>query len=270
MLYNLPGKLHIDHLGLVRLCLGDAHFRSQLDSAVVQVLDKHASVNGNVLLALHSVRGHIYLEQPEVLFGAKYLERFRGKFRSHNYLEEYRLHQGSGLSVNRAVRGYYSAEDAYLVGFVCLGPGVRCIFSYCRSARIHMLETYAERRSAKFPYNVESCVGVLYVVVRQFLAVELLGAGEGERNLFGTCVELCLLVRVLAVAQSLLEVEFEEKLFVQPCLFTHEGSDCHIVFSSVCICLGGELKACLWGGVSVCPQFFENCRVVLRIDHNCH
>ena len=45
-------------------------------------------------------------------------------------------------------------------------------------------------------------------------------------------------MRILPVTESLLEVIFEEKLFIQPGLFPHVSSDHHVVLGRMRIGLG--------------------------------
>ena len=72
-----------------------------------------------------------------------------------------------------------------------------------------MLQTHAERL-VELAHDAQRGVGILNIVVRQLLAVELLGKSQRIGNLFLLAVESGRLVRVLAVTQRLHEVEFEE------------------------------------------------------------
>ena len=124
-----------------------------------------------------------------------------------------------------------------------------------------MLEAHCER-SVELPGYAECGVGILYVVVGEFLSVELLSRGEGEWNLFFTAVERCALMRVLTVAEALLEVIFKEKLLIQTGLRTHVCSDAHIIFCRMCICLCGKLEAGLPACVAVAADLSQYPAVV--------
>ena len=83
-----------------------------------------------------------------------------------------------------------------------------------------MLEGHAERLG-EVAHHVEGRVGILDIVVGEFLALYLTGKGKGVRRLLGCSIELCLLVRVLAVAERLLEVVLQEKFLVESGLLAH-------------------------------------------------
>ena len=112
-----------------------------------------------------------------------------------------------------------------------------------------MLNAHAERL-VEFTGNVQCRIGILYIVVRQLLAAELLSCGEGERLHLCAAVELGLLVRVLTVAEALLEVVLQEEFLIQAGLGAHIGGNGHIVLGSVGIGLGGKGKPCLAGRVA--------------------
>ena len=75
---------------------------------------------------------------------------------------------------------------------------------------------------------------------------------------------------ILAVAQALLQVVFEEELLVQAGLGTHIGGDHHIVLSGMGIGLGREFEAGLPCGVAGGGDLFEYPAVVGRVADDSH
>ncbi len=130
-----------------------------------------------------------------------------------------------------------------------------------------MLQTHAERL-VELAHNVERRVGILDVVVRQLLAVELAGEGERVVRLAALTVELGRLVGVLAVAQRLHEVEFEEELLIEPRLRTHVGRDHGVVLRRVGIGLGREAQARFALGGAVRTQLGHDARIVRGVAHH--
>ena len=146
--------------------------------------------------------GHIDLEQAQILLRAEYLQSPLREFRGHDDLQKDRLHQFGRLARHLTVHGDDAAEDRDLIGLVGLRPRIHDIASYGRPAGIHVLESHAER-FVELAHDVQCGIGVLNIVIRQLLAVELLGMCQRKRNLLGRTVELGCLVRVLAVAERL-------------------------------------------------------------------
>ena len=130
-----------------------------------------------------------------------------------------------------------------------------------------MLQAYC-KWLAKLTHDVERSVSILDIVVRHLLAVELLSCSQREWHNICRSVELSLLVRVLAVAQRLHEVERSKQLLVELRLLTHVCCDAHIVLSSVGISLCRELKACLRGCVASSLNLADDTSIVLRVAHN--
>ena len=132
-----------------------------------------------------------------------------------------------------------------------------------------MLEAHAERL-VELPDNVQGRIRILYVVVRQLFASQLLGIGKGEWNLLGRSIEFCVLMRVLAIAQALPEIEFQEELLIETGLFPHPAGNHHIVLGGVGIGFCRELQTGVAAGVTTGFQFAQHHGIILGIDHDSH
>ena len=107
---------------------------------------------------------HVDLKKTEILLCAENLKSLVSEAWSHYDLKEDWLHKLCNLLVHLTVHCNDTAEDAHLVCLVCLCPCVNHVSSDGSTARVHMLETYAER-SVELANDVESCVCILDVVV---------------------------------------------------------------------------------------------------------
>ena len=132
-----------------------------------------------------------------------------------------------------------------------------------------MLHADAERL-IKFAGNVQCRIGILYIIVRQFLTIQLLSGCERERLLHGACEELRLLVRIFTITKLLLQVIFQEKLFRKSCLCTHICGNRHVIFCGVCICLGRKFQTGLTGSVAASLDFRKNSLIISRIANDCN
>ncbi len=104
----------------------------------------------------------------------------------HDDLQENRLHQFGRLARYGAVRGDDTAEDRHLVGLVSLRPGIHDIPPDGSTAGIHMFEPHAERL-IELAHDAQRGVGILYIIVRHLLAVELPGIGQRIGHLVRRC-----------------------------------------------------------------------------------
>ena len=130
-----------------------------------------------------------------------------------------------------------------------------------------MLQTNAEGL-IELAHDSQRSVGILDIVVRKLLAVQLLGRSERERNGLLLGIEHRLLVGVLTVAQRLLEVELQEELLVQAGLLAHVGSDHRIVLSRVGVGLGRELQTALLLRVAELLDLGQNLVVILGVANH--
>ena len=104
-----------------------------------------------------------------------------------------------------------------------------------------MLESQTERL-LEVAQHVQSRVRILYVIVRQLLSLDLPGEGQGERLGLEGGIEGRLLMRILAVAQALLEIELQEEFLRKACFRTHVGGDAAVILRRMGIGLGGKLQ----------------------------
>ena len=127
-----------------------------------------------------------------------------------------------------------------------------------------MLECAAEGLT-EVAGHVEGGICILYVVVGQLLALKLTGKGKGVGAGRGFSEETGALVGVLAVAQALLEVVFQEEFLVQPGLLAHIRGYHYVVLGSVGICFGGEFESGAVGGASVGAAFLQDSGLIGRV-----
>ena len=131
-----------------------------------------------------------------------------------------------------------------------------------------MLEANGERL-VELTDDVQGGVGILNIIVRQFLAVQLLGGGQRIRHRLQGLVELGLLMRVLTVAEILADVIFKEQLLWETGLGAHIGRDRAVVLGCVGVSLGGQLETGLRSRVTGCLDLGDDGRIVLRVDYHC-
>ena len=132
-----------------------------------------------------------------------------------------------------------------------------------------MLERDAEGL-LEIAQDVQGRIGILYIIVGQFLPLDLLREGQGEGRRFQGRVEVGGLVRILAVAERLPEVIFQEELLRQPGLRPHVRGDAGVVFRRMGIGLGGEFEPRLRGGRAVFAEFGEDGPIVGGIADDGH
>ena len=77
-------------------------------------------------------------------------------------------------------------------------------------------------------------------------------------------------MRVLTVAESLLEVILEEEFLVKTGSLTHVSCDHHIVLCSVGICLCRQLETGFLCGVAEFLDLCDNLSIILRIADYCN
>ena len=267
VLDDLPAEVRIGQLRLRGLHLRHAHFRGDGFHLGVQLLDQEAAVHAHILRNRGVGTGHVDLHHAEVLLGGEDLQGFRGVGRGDDDLQEDGLHAAGHLGGKFAVHAHDAAVDAHLVGLIGGLPGLLDGLSHRGAAGIHMLEGHAEGL-VEVPQHVQGRIGVLDVVVGQFLALDLLREGQGERSGFESGIEVRALVRVLAVAEALLDVELQEELLGQAGLLAHVRGDAGVVFRRVGVGLGGELQAGFRARTAVFAEFRENGIVIVRVAHD--
>ena len=77
-------------------------------------------------------------------------------------------------------------------------------------------------------------------------------------------------MRILSVPQRLADVIFKEKFLGKAGLGTHPGRYRHIILRRVGIGFCGKFQTCLPAGMTIGLELGNDCRIVLRIDHNRH
>ena len=261
MLDDLPAEVEIGHLGLGGLHFRHAHIHRHFLHLGVQLLGEETAVHAHVLGHGASVVVHVDLHHAEVLLGGEDLQGLRGEGRGDDDLQEDGLHAQGDLGGQFAVHAHDTAVDAHLVGLIGGLPGFLDVGAHGRAAGVHVLEGHAEGL-LEVAEHVQGRVGILDIVVGEFLALDLGGEGQGERSRLQGGVEVRALVRVLAVTERLLEVVLEEQLLVQAGLLAHVSGDAGVIFGRMGISLGGELQTRLLAGLAILTEFGEDGVVV--------
>ena len=90
----------------------------------------------------------------------------------------------------------------------------------------------------KIAHDTKRRIGILNIVIRHLLALNLTSGSKRERHRLESAVELSLLMRILTIAKALLEVKLQEEFLIQTSLFAHIGSDAAVVFCRMRIGFG--------------------------------
>ena len=265
----MPAEIQVVHLCRSGFCLRHAHIGRDGFRRHVEILHQQAAVDAHILFRVHVALVHADLEQAQVLLRREHFERPLVEFRGHDDFEEDRLHQLGRFARHRAVRRHDAAKDRHLVGLVGLRPCLDDILARRGAAGIHVFEAHAERL-VELAHDAQRGVGVLDIVVRQLLAVELSGECQRIGHLLPLAVEFGRLVGVFAVAQRLHEVELEEKLLVQTRLRAHIGGDHRVVLGGMRIGFGRELQARGLFGIAAGANLVQNRVIVRGVAHHRH
>ena len=269
MLDYLPSEVRLGELSLRGFNFCNTHLCSHSLHLSVQLLGEQTAVHADVLRNRSIGAGHIHLHNAEVLLRRQNLKGFGGVVRSDHYLEEDGLHTRSNLCREGAVHSHYSAVDADLVGLISRLPGFLDGLSHSSAAGIHMLEGHAERL-LEVAKHVQCRVCVLDIVVGEFLSLNLLGECQRERSGLESGIEPGALVRVLAVAQTLLEIVLQEEFLVQAGLCAHIGGDAGIILGCVRVGLGRQLQASLVRGLAIRAKLRQHGIIIRRITDDSH
>ena len=113
--------------------------------------------------------------------------------------------------------------------------------------------------------HVQGRVCVLDIIVGKLLALYLLCEGQGEGNRLHIRIESCALVRILAIAEALLEIELQEEFLGKAGLGTHIACNAAVVFCGVGISLCRKLQAGFLGSLAILAEFGEHAPVIGRI-----
>ena len=267
MLHDAPAEVQINEISLRGLLLRHAHIGRYILRLRIEVLHQQTTAHAYILLLGRVVLRHIDLDEAQVLLRREHLQSTLLELRSHDNLQEDGLHQLGSLLRQGTVYGHNTTENRHLIGLVSLRPSLYDILTDGGTAGVHVLQTDAERL-IELAHDGQSGVGILDIVVRKLLAVQLLGRSERERNGLLLGIEHRLLVGVLTVAQRLLEVELQEELLVQAGLLAHVGSDHRIVLSRVGVGLGRELQTALLLRVAELLDLGQNLVVILGVANH--
>ncbi len=213
MLNHLKGEFELLHFFRRGFALGYRFYVLFIKQRAVAVLNEQAAVHLFHIVRFFAALG-VYIrefEYSQVGFRLKHLESFGGEIGRNDYFEEYLHHFAGDVGVYRAVNRNYAAEYAYGVALVCGLVRLEYRFARAHAAGIGVLARN-HRYLVELVQKVERTVCVVYVVVAEFLALQLFRlrqrAGNGQS--FG--IESRVLLRVFAVAHALLFLVRERDL----------------------------------------------------------
>ena len=273
MLGHLEGEAQVGELGRRRRSLGDDLQLERIDRAVVARLrEKPARQHLDGEAGRVRVRQSARDQQAQVLFRRHDGDRFLARRRRNDDLGEDLGDLGRGCGVEGAVQRDDAAEGAERVAAERLVPGFDKRGGGRHSARVGVLDdgdggTCCRRELGD---ELECCVGIVEVVVRQLLALELPGGGDTGPALGGR-VQGSPLVGVLAVAQLLLEAATEGAIGRHVVAFRrrHPGRYRGVVGGGAAIGLAGEpLPEGERSRPAVCLHFGEHRPVVRSLDYD--
>src|SRR5574344_1246062 len=173
----MPSKIQVNNLLNCRLGFSNTLFCSHGNCSSIPILNQHNAIHTDILLASDIVLGHIDFQHTKILFSAQKCQCLRRIGWSHHNFKENRLEKFGSSKVNLTISGDNATENASLVSFISFLPSIKDIFANGTSARVHMLDPHAERL-IEFPNDIKGRICILYIVVRQFLAIKLLCSSQ--------------------------------------------------------------------------------------------
>ncbi len=206
MLDDFPAELQRFPLLFRRFALcSNLDFRV-IKRSRVRVLHEQSAFDGDgrPLIALAFCAAE--LQQADVLFLRQDLKCLIGVARRDDDFKEDAGELPGCFGVHFPVEGDDAAEDRDRIGFVRGLERVGKCSRRADAAWIHVLHRDG-RRIAEFADDADGGVRILDIIVGKFLPVELLRAGDRELAAERLAVERGLLVRVLPVAERLLQLK---------------------------------------------------------------
>ena len=127
------------------------------------------------------------------------------------------------------------------------------------------------RRTIELAQNLQSRIGILYIIVRQLLTMQLFGPSHGKALLLAG-IESGILMRVLAITQRLLLGKGKRQILriFLTSFFSQVSGDVGIVSSRMTEHLSSQTTAGFQRGVAVGFQLVQHGLVVSVIDHHGH
>src|SRR5690554_63121 len=276
VLGHFPGEQQVVQFLLGGLALGDDFHVFHGDHAQVTVLHQQATghalvVHGLGALAVELTTG----QQAYVLLGSDNLNRFRRHARGDDDFHELAVHNGLGSGrVQFPVKGDDAAERRSGVGGEGQVIGLQNIGTDGYATGVGVLDDHAGRIGEGLD-ALQGGVGVGYVVVAQFLALQLFGGGDAGFLWVAFGIERSTLVRVFTVAHILdlhelgVEGAGEISVVVVRGAATQVVGDGTVVTGGVFEGLYRQVEACVVTGLAiVVVELFQYPAVVGSVDYD--
>ena len=203
MLGHGPGEQAILQFLLARLALAH-HFQIlRLDMAIVAILHQHAARDdGGGQPRTARIGQLIDQQQAQVLLGGK--SRNRGLVRTggdHDFGEDF-ADRGGGGAVQRDIGGDDAAEGRHRIARQRLVPCLHQAGALRNTAGVGMFDDHHRRvLSGEFSRQFQRGIGIVVIIVGQFLALQLAGLRNTRAERAARSVERRLLMGVFAIAQ---------------------------------------------------------------------
>ena len=207
-----PGEAGEGFLVLCELLLGDAF--ELFVNVHVAVLNQHATDHVLIDLAAGCLLDFAHFKETDVL--GLVLQKFQSvlvECRGEKDFDELALQEFGGFQVHLLGNGDHGTEGRHRVTFP---SGFHCVaqcLAGSESTGVHVLYDNDRIVVCEFAGHFQGGVGIHDVVVRKFLAPELLRGGEACFGAGRVAVEDGGLVGVFTVAQGLRVNEFQNEFF---------------------------------------------------------
>ena len=269
-----PGEQQIGQLVFGRGPSGHDLQVGGFNAAVVTVLQQQAARDALAIPFFwrHGIPGAGF-QHANVRFGRQQGQGGRIDVGREDDLDELPVDDGLGrFRIQRAVEGDDAAERGSRVGRVGPVIGLGQAGAQRHAAGVGMLDDDAGRLRAETLDALQRRVGVGDVVVGEFLALDLLGRGNGATRGVGFDVESALLMRIFAITHALGMTKAQHQRvgegFAALDLAQVRG-DGGVVGGGMAEALDGQAEAAGVGqGATGGTQFFQHGGVVGGIDHH--
>ena len=201
MLNRLPRKQQIFHFLVGRLPISDDF--QLIVKLGVAFGDQHAAEHFLQFKSIVAVQDIVKLKQPQIGLCRQNFFRFVCEIRCHDHFEEDFNHLFRGILVDRTVGRDDSAENRRRVSFISFMIRFSNRFVAGNAAGVGVLDRNDRRFVCVFLKHFDRAVGVVNVVVRQFLALELFCADQRPFVFTDFLVKSRTLMRIFSVAQIL-------------------------------------------------------------------
>ena len=183
----------------------------------VGILHQEAAGHPLHIELFHGTGPGTALQQAHIFLGGDRLGRFRADLGGDDHFHELAIDDGlRGLAVQTLVEGDDAAEGGFRIGLIGAVIRLQQAGAVGDAAGVGVLDDDAGRAVVELLDAFEGGVGVGDVVVAEFLALDLLRAGDGPDRGVGLHIEGTVLVRILAIAAGLRALELQGEPLAEP------------------------------------------------------